>query len=392
MFEHITIFDLSLIGITLIATLWLVTFYRHRISIVAKAVVANAKIPIEGMPSVSVIVYADGNASALSRMLPQVLKQEYPTRFEVIVVNDGSDEDVKDVVNLLNYQYDNLYQTFIPDDCRNVSRKKLALTIGIKAAHTDIVVLTTADSTILSNKWLALMSRHFINDETDIVIGNAMPDPRQDRAKGYRFRAFSTLTDSVHFLSSAIVGRAYRGTGCNIAYRTRLFFNNKGFCSSTNFHHGDDDIFIANVATSSNTAVEITPEALITTAVYNAKKEYRIEKLRRTFTARHLPAQGQRRFYGFSSAMLYCWLTASASAIVYGWQNCFLMSAIAITGISLLTTLTITWRRTSISLGSRPFLLTIPVFLLWQPIHNVIFKVISRLNTSQNFTWQSITR
>jgi len=68
------------------------------------------------LPGVSVIVYANDNAAELREMLPEVLNQNYPAgKLEVIVVNDGSVDDITDVVNYLGQEYRNLYITFVPD-------------------------------------------------------------------------------------------------------------------------------------------------------------------------------------------------------------------------------------------------------------------------------------
>lgn len=83
-------------------------------------------------PAVSVIVYAQNDAENLVKYLPKILNQAYP-EFEVIVVNDDSTDDSKDILSVLETQYKNLYHTYVPEGSRNLSHKKLALTLGIKA-------------------------------------------------------------------------------------------------------------------------------------------------------------------------------------------------------------------------------------------------------------------
>ena len=47
-------------------------------------------------PAVSVIVYAQNDAENLVKYMPKILNQAYP-EFEVIVVNDDSTDDSKDI-------------------------------------------------------------------------------------------------------------------------------------------------------------------------------------------------------------------------------------------------------------------------------------------------------
>ena len=59
------------------------------------------------------------------------------------MVNEGESADVRDAVSMLRASHPNLYLTFTPEGVVNLSRKKLGITLGIKAARYDIAVLTT---------------------------------------------------------------------------------------------------------------------------------------------------------------------------------------------------------------------------------------------------------
>lgn len=139
---------------------WLLTAYRHAITMKPGY---NDKDNGHTLPPVSVIVYACDNSRRLARMLPEVLAQEYPGEFEVVVVNDGSSASVNDVVTLLQATHSNLRQTFVPVEARNLSRRKLAISLGIKCARHDNLVLTTAACVPASGRWLRLMGRHFVD-------------------------------------------------------------------------------------------------------------------------------------------------------------------------------------------------------------------------------------
>ena len=91
---------------------------------------------------VSVVVYSQDEAEALDKLLRDILTQDYPADMEVIVVNEGESSDVRDVVDMLKNEYPGLYLTNTPDGARNLSRKKLALTLGVKAARHSVVVHT----------------------------------------------------------------------------------------------------------------------------------------------------------------------------------------------------------------------------------------------------------
>ena len=227
--------------------LWRIRRVTHAVN-KANAEEASDKDTYEGfLPAVSVVIYSSGGENSLRRVLQQVIGQDYPSPFEVIVVTDGQSPECSAVVGEFRRIYSNVYMTYTPDDARNVSRKKLALTLGMKAARYDVVVHTTAAVSIDSDRWLYEMARPF-GLGAIVAIGYAYVPSGIDDKAGRRRRMFNTKADAVTWLSAAIAGKAYRGTEYNLAYLRQAFFDNKGFSHSLNLHTGDDDLLIYELA------------------------------------------------------------------------------------------------------------------------------------------------
>lgn len=178
-------------------------------------------------PAVSVIVYAQNDAENLVKYMPKILNQAYP-EFEVIVVNDDSTDDSKDILSVLETQYKNLYHTYVPEGSRNLSHKKLALTLGIKAARYDIVVFTNANCDPGNNEWLATIARNFVPG-IDIVLGYTAIERKEKEKLSFWYCSYDQLLFSIRYLSFALINRPYMGVSSNMAYRKELFFKNKGF-------------------------------------------------------------------------------------------------------------------------------------------------------------------
>lgn len=319
-------------------------------------------------------------------MLNQVLNQEYPAPYEVIVINDGSSHTTRQVVEQLELRHPNLYLSFTPDDTRNLSRKKLSLTIGIKAARYEAVILTCADVEIASKQWLASMAKHF-STGSDIIIGYADIDPTSDRQHGKRRRAFTTANEAMQYLSSAIISKPYRGIGYNIAYRRSVFFDNKGFSRTLNLQHGDDDLFIDEVARRHNTAVELSPDSHVTIITDRPRKFHREMRLNRSFTHKFLKGK-PRLLFGFCSLLFWLWLIASAIAIISDWDNAIVAGAVLLLALSLWIPILIAWRRTLRVIHSRRLLLTLPILIMIQPFSNLIYRIKSNSRHNRNYTWQ----
>ena len=245
---------------------------------------------LEGsLPAASVIIFAHDDSNSLAEMLPQVLSQNYTGDFEVIVVNDGKSPDVKDITEHFMLSHRNLYFTAAPDGARNLSRKKLALTLGIKAAKSPIVVHTTSAARVNSPQWLNNIMKHFAaNPEVDVVIGFSSAPPYDDNGFGARARSFDAVADSIGWVVPAINGSAWRGTEHNLAYRRKAFFDNKGFSRHLNLRDGDDDIFVNEIVNRNNTIFELSPDTVVDVPGDNNSREMRERFARRRFTRRFI--------------------------------------------------------------------------------------------------------
>ena len=206
---------------------------------------------------ISVIICAKNEEKNLEHFLPHVLQQDYP-EFEVVVVNDSSTDNTEDLLMQLSVQFKQLRYTSIPAN-DNLSRgKKLALTIGLKAASYDHIVLIDADCYPVSDHWLKQMSSNF-SDKHKIVLGYG----GYERQKGLlnTLIRYETTFTAIQYLSYAIKGKPYMGVGRNLAYEKALFFDNKGFAGHYHLLSGDDDLFVNENATRLNCAVEFSFES-----------------------------------------------------------------------------------------------------------------------------------
>lgn len=229
---------------------------------------------------VSVIICARNEEENLRTNLPLILEQDYP-EYEVIVVNDASGDGTEDLLYDLQRQYSHLHTTFIRESDHIREGKKLALTVGIKAAKHDRLLLTDADCSPASNKWIYLMQQNFTGT-SKIVLGYG----GYRRGKGLvnlvsRYEAFFI---ALQYLSMSLAGHPYMGTGRNLAYRRKLFFENRGFATHYDLASGDDDLYINEVARKSNTSIEIQADSFTWSDTKKSWKDWYYQKKRHLTT------------------------------------------------------------------------------------------------------------
>jgi cellulose synthase/poly-beta-1,6-N-acetylglucosamine synthase-like glycosyltransferase len=210
-------------------------------------------------PPISIIVCARNEEDNLFKHLPILLSQNYPD-FEVIVVNDQSQDDSNHIVKAFQHDYPNLRLIELEKNKHRKFGKKIPLTVGIKGAKHGLIMLTDADCKPNSKNWLKEMASSYTSNK-QVVIGYG---PFYKR-KGFlnRFIRFDMVSIAISYLSAAKAGLPYMGVGRNMGYSKELFIDNEGFKKHYHIPSGDDDLLIRDVATRKNVAININPNTFV---------------------------------------------------------------------------------------------------------------------------------
>lgn len=201
---------------------------------------------------VSIVVCARNEYQNLKDFLPEILEQDYPC-FEVILINDDSDDETEFLTRDLLNKYSNFRVVNINRSITFIKGKKIALSVGIKESKYNHLLLTDADCRPSSKNWIQLMQQGFVN-KNEIVLGYG----RYENHKGLLnlFVHYDTVYTAMQYLSLALAKHPYMGVGRNLSYTKELFEEQKGFTSHYTIPYGDDDLFI-NRATKKHHATPV---------------------------------------------------------------------------------------------------------------------------------------
>jgi glycosyltransferase involved in cell wall biosynthesis len=262
-----------------------------------------------GVPStgkregVSVVICARNEYDQLKENLPLVLTQEY-SNYEVVIVNHASGDETALLLSNLAEQYPRLKIVEIRENLNFFDGKKFPLSIGIKSAINDRILLTDADCKPASSQWISIMAGGFSTNK-EIVLGYGAYSPSSSLLN--RFIRFDTAHIALQYFSFALAGIPYMGVGRNMAYRKSLFYENKGFTSHYTIHSGDDDLFINQTATKKNTQIIINQEGFTFSQPKKNLREWWIQKKRHMSTGRYY--RWNHKFllglYSFSTFFFY---------------------------------------------------------------------------------------
>lgn len=207
---------------------------------------------------VSVIICAKNEAANIAKNLPGVLFQDYKTTHEIVVVNDNSEDDSKYVIDEYQKEFKSLNNIHLVQEAKLITGKKFPLSMGIKSSKYETILLTDADCVPATEHWIQLMQNGY-SDGIEIVLGYGAYSKTGGLLN--KLIRFETFHSALQYLSYALAGTPYMGVGRNLSYKKDVFIRNKGFSSINHLPSGDDDLFINQVATKSNTAVVIDKEA-----------------------------------------------------------------------------------------------------------------------------------
>ena len=208
------------------------------------------------LPPISIVFAPDDNAEELSKYLPLYLNQQYEAPFQVIVVAPQKDNETEDVLKRFANN-EHLYTTFIPQSSRYMSRKKLAITLGVKAARYDWVLMADICSYPQTENWLQTIARNCTKDK-DLVVGYTR---YEDETPAYR--RFERLFRALYIMREYQKDKAFRCCFTALLFRKGIFLKEEGFRGNLKYLRGEYDFMVNKYAKGRNLAFENTPEGTL---------------------------------------------------------------------------------------------------------------------------------
>ena len=244
----------------------------------------------ESLPPVSVVLTAQNDSQWLKTNLVYLLEQDYPT-FEVVVVDYLSTDETTFVLKLLAENYKHLKVVTFLENASGYQGKKYPMSIGIKSAKYDLLLLTEPDcipNDLTHFSWIREMVAGYGRKNVDIVLGYCGIQGRKSLFNW--FQQYDNLDYSAEYLGAALLHAPFTGNGRNLSYRRSLFMKNGGFIYHYFIPDGADDMFVNQNCRRHNTAVVLSPDSYTTVAPRATVAEWRTYRMHRMST---------HKYYGF---------------------------------------------------------------------------------------------
>ncbi|MBN2104857.1 glycosyltransferase [bacterium] len=239
-------------------------------------------------PFVSVIIPARNEESNIGSCLNAVIHQTYPqTKFEIIVVNDRSEDHTGDIVRTMMHSSSNLQCIDINVLYPKMAPKKYALQQGIASAKGDIILTTDADCRPQSG-WISSMVAYF-EDNVALVAGYSPLTAAAPASALSSFIALEALGLASVMAGSFGAGLPLTCAGRNLAYRKSVFQSIGGFRATGQFISGDDDLLLHLITENTNYQVRfsIDPHSVVPARPAGSFGEFSNQRIRHASKGLH---------------------------------------------------------------------------------------------------------
>lgn len=349
-----------------IPTIMLMLHYAHLGKISRKQSTENIKYA--SLPSVAVVIVAQEEADKLRKNLPLFLGQQYPSEFQVIVVDIHSSDGTPKLMEELEEKYPHLCHTSIPASARDISMQRLAMTLGMKTACNEWVVFTQADCFPETGEWLLnfmnteLQGKNAIIGFTKYVQGNSWMMKK---------RQFFRLWQQMLWLPFATNHHPYRADDTILAYRKDYFFEHNGFASDSKLQVGAATLLVNKNISRQQCAVSIGRKAILLQDnplphTWPQEEVFFME------TRRHTTYKCLYRTWYAIKVLLPLLFTLSTIVCCLLWlQNEIVLGILTALWISIYIIRDIYFRKTTKQFDIKSYHLTLPYFCSMIPLWDI---------------------
>ena len=313
---------------------------------------------------VSVIICAKNEAGNLVKNLPGILFQEYKTTHEIMIVNDNSTDESKYILEEFQRTVKDLTVIALKQDAIGIPGKKFPLSMGIKSAKHEILLLTDADCIPASEYWIAKMQEAY-RPGIEVVLGYGAYKKYPGMLN--RLIRFETFHTALQYFSYALAGKPYMGVGRNLSYRKDAFLRNKGFSTINHIPSGDDDLFINMIANDKNTAIVIDKDAHTLSEPHTTWHTWMQQKNRHYTTAKYYKPAHKFLLSLYALAHTLVYPLTVVTAIFFNWYV-----AVAIFLVRLLAEAFV-WNKAMKKLNESDLFGLFFLFDIWIFIYNLLF-------------------
>ncbi len=249
-------FSIWEIGLLLLLLLCFAQTLKFCLGVYARIPKAPKNLPGPDKKPVSVVIPGKSHSEALKKNLESWLQQEYPC-FEIVVVYEKSEEETHEILDDLARKFPQLKLVHADLGANFIHEEKFALSLGVRSARYEHVILSSALFRPVSKQSLDFMQAAF-KPGIQAVAGLVLPAPGK---KTCGFKQFLRVDKRLQYMGFALSGQAFTAERQWVAYRKDFFLDHQGYTQSYALDTGDFDLLAKHVPDPKAVNVQLAPEA-----------------------------------------------------------------------------------------------------------------------------------
>ena len=282
---------------------------------------------------ISVVIVVRDDAAQVLQTLPSLLEQQY-SFYEIVIVNDRSrDENSLHAIREYKDRYPNIKIVDLSTAVSTSRGKKMAISMGIKCATYDHILLTSPNCIPASKLWISNMAQNF-QFQRKIVLG--YNTYAKKKGPYSHFLLYDNLIGAVQYFSHALLRTTYRGDLNNVAFVRPLFYQQKGFIAYNHLLYGEEDIFIHRASNKNNTAIEFDPDSATVRQHTPSYGFWRLHKVSLFFTRKYNSFKNRflLSLYELTNLLFYAFLAIAIVVSLHQPLALYIAAGIAVLRIA----------------------------------------------------------
>ena len=250
----------------------------------------EALSPEQSSTQFTVIIPARNEAANIKACVDSILNQDYPSAaFEIIVIDDFSEDDTAFIVYALSQQYPQVRLLKLADHCKEgetLAYKKKAIEIAVAEAKGDWILTTDADC-IVPPRWLLLYNAYIHQHQPCFVAAPVMFIKTAGILNQFQVLDFLALQG----ITAAAVGAGKHSmsNGANLGFEKTAFIAVGGYQGVDHIASGDDMFLMHKMKKTLNKPVGYLfhPDVIVLTAAMDTWKGFIMQRIRWASKARY---------------------------------------------------------------------------------------------------------
>ena len=238
----------------------------------------------------SIIIPARNEAANIKACVDSILAQDYPAdAFEIIVMDDFSEDHTAFIVEALHKQYPNvrllkLADYFKPHEL--TAFKKKAIEKAVSHAKGDWIITTDADCKV-PTKWLSLYNAYILKEQPVFVAAPVMFIKTAGVLNQFQILDFLALQGIT--AASVGAGKHSMSNGANLAFEKAAFIAVGGYQGVDHIASGDDMFLMHKMKKTLAKPIGYLfhPDAIVLTDAMPSWRQFIMQRIRWSSKARY---------------------------------------------------------------------------------------------------------